>query len=189
MQNEAVISICISERFKYLQDWRQGEKAGKVIILRDIHTQTTHTGHLRILQDLVKPVGVTNYAQLHEHWLQVLDVSILNKKFYEELFKWYLWAVKNVEFPQIRPKEDLIPDEAHQSESVIRLLTRLLFCWFMKEKQQLIPEILFDENEAKRILKDFSTDKKKEFCLLPCCFAESILCNAECSNQRQKISS
>ena len=161
VQNEAVISICISERFKYLQDWRQGEKAGKVIILRDIHTQTTHTGHLRILQDLVKPVGVTNYAQLHEHWLQVLDVSILNKKFYEELFKWYLWAVKNVEFPQIRPKEDLIPDEAHQSESVIRLLTRLLFCWFMKEKQQLIPEILFDENEAKRILKDFSTDKKK----------------------------
>ena len=189
VQNEAVISICISERFKYLQDWRQGEKAGKVIILRDIHTQTTHTGHLRILQDLVKPVGVTNYAQLHEHWLQVLDVSILNKKFYEELFKWYLWAVKNVEFPQIRPKEDLIPDEAHQSESVIRLLTRLLFCWFMKEKQQLIPEILFDENEAKRILKDFSTDKKKNSVYYRAVLQNLFFCNAECSNQRQKISS
>ena len=51
------ISIAISERFKYKQNWRKGEKAGKVIILRDIHTQTTHTGHLRKLQDLMKPVG------------------------------------------------------------------------------------------------------------------------------------
>ena len=47
---EAVISITISERFKYKQNWRQGEKAGKVIILRDIHTITTHAGHIRILK-------------------------------------------------------------------------------------------------------------------------------------------
>ncbi len=97
--NEAVISISISERFKYKQNWRQGEKAGKVIILRDIHTQTTHAGHIRILQDLVKPVAVTNFAQLHEHWLQVLDVSILNKRFFQELANWYFWAMDNVEFP------------------------------------------------------------------------------------------
>ncbi|RME14277.1 MAG: hypothetical protein D6799_07235, partial [Bacteroidetes bacterium] len=33
VNQEVVISIAISERFKYLQAWRQGEKAGKVIML------------------------------------------------------------------------------------------------------------------------------------------------------------
>ena len=62
IEKEAIISIAISERFKYLQNWRQGEKTGKVIILRDIHTkpENTHAGHQRILLDLVKPTGDTN---------------------------------------------------------------------------------------------------------------------------------
>lgn len=150
---EAIISISISERFKYKQDWRQGEKAGKVIILRDIKTQQTHAGHHRILLDLVKPVGVTNYAQLQERWLQVLDVSVLNKKFYEEIFNWYLWASRFVKFPQIRPEKDLVKEDVHQSESLIRLLTRLLFCWFMKEKG-LINENLFKKESVLNILKN-----------------------------------
>jgi len=69
------ISLAISERFKYLQNWRQGERTGKVIILRDIHTINTHAGHVRILNDLVKPVGATNYEQLHKHWLGVMSAS------------------------------------------------------------------------------------------------------------------
>ena len=68
IDKEASISLAISERFKYKQNWRQGEKAGKVIILRDIHSETTHAGHERILLDLVKPAGVSTFAQLHEHW-------------------------------------------------------------------------------------------------------------------------
>jgi very-short-patch-repair endonuclease len=158
VDKEAVISIAISERFKYLQNWRQGEKAGKVIMLRDIHTQNTHAGHTRILLDLVKPAGVTNYAELHKRWLEVLDVDILNQRFYREIFNWYLWALKEVRFPQIRPEEDMVSDEVHQSESLIRLLTRLLFCWFMKEKG-LINERLFDKNYASAILKSMEQNE------------------------------
>ena len=99
IEKEAVFSIAISERFKYLQNWRQGEKVGKVIILRDIFTTNTHAGHQRILLDLVKPAGVTNYAQLHAQWLEVLDVNILNKKFFQELANWYFWAMDKVQFP------------------------------------------------------------------------------------------
>lgn len=131
-----------------------GRKTGKVIILRDVKTINTHAGHQRILLDLVKPVGVNNYAQLHEHWLQVLDVSVLNKQFYQKLFNWYLWALTKAEFPQIRPEEDKIKNDVHQSESLIRLLSRLLFCWFMKEKGLINPN-LFNIDYLRKILKGF----------------------------------
>jgi hypothetical protein len=155
IEKEAVISIAISERFKYLQNWRQGEKAGKVIILRDIFTNNTHAGHQRILRDLVKPAGVTNYAQLHAQWLEVLDVNILNKKFFQELANWYFWAMDKVQFPDdIEKKKDV-----RNATNLIRLITRVIFIWFIKEKH-LVPASLFNEKYLEKILKDFQKNKK-----------------------------
>jgi len=155
--NEAVFSIAISERFKYLQNWRQGEKAGKVIILRDIHTQNTHAGHTRILQDLVKPVGVSTYEQLHQHWLQVLDVSILNKKFFQDISNWYFAAMNEVSFPDDLEKKK----EVRNATNLIRLITRVIFIWFIKEKQ-LVPASLFRKDFVASILKDFNKNKKSQ---------------------------
>lgn len=155
--NEACFSIAISERFKYKQNWRQGEKAGKVIILRDIHTVTTHAGHERILLDLVKPVGITNYDQLHQHWLQVLDVNILNKKFFQELANWYFWAMDNVSFPDdLEKKKDV-----RNATNLIRLITRVVFVWFIKEKS-LVPNAMFNMSHLDKILKDFNKNKKSQ---------------------------
>lgn len=155
--DEACFSIAISERFKYKQNWRQGEKAGKVIILRDIHTLTTHAGHERILLDLVKPVGVTNYDQLHQHWLQVLDVNILNKKFFQDLANWYFWAMDNVSFPDdLEKKKDV-----RNATNLIRLITRVVFIWFIKEKS-LVPNALFNKSHLDKILKDFNKNKKSQ---------------------------
>lgn len=154
---EAVFSIAISERFKYLQNWRQGEKAGKVIILRDIHTQNTHAGHTRILQDLIKPVGITTYEQLHQHWLQVLDVSILNKKFFQDLSNWYFAAMNEVSFPDDLEKKK----EVRNATNLIRLITRVIFIWFIKEKQ-LVPATLFRKEFLASILKDFNKNKKSQ---------------------------
>jgi hypothetical protein len=177
IDKEAVISITISERFKYKQNWRQGEKAGKVIILRDIHTQQTHTGHLRILQDLMKPVAVNNFAQLHEHWLQVLDVSILNKKFFKELANWYFWAMDNVEFPDdIEKDKDL-----RNATNLIRLITRVIFIWFVKEKR-LVPNNLFRKDFLEKVLNDFAKDKKSEN------YYHAILQNLFFGTLNQKIS-
>lgn len=149
--NEVLISISLSERFKYKQNWRQGEKAGKVIILRDIQTQNTHAGHIRILQDLVKPVGVTNYEQLHQHWLQVLDVNILNKKFFQDLANWYFWAMKEVSFPDDLEEKE----EVRNATNLIRLITRVIFIWFLKEKH-LVPASLFHKDSIANLLKDFN---------------------------------
>ncbi|HPI85251.1 MAG TPA: TaqI-like C-terminal specificity domain-containing protein [Bacteroidales bacterium] len=150
IENETVISIAISERFKYLQNWRQGEKVGKVIILRDIHTKNMHAGHQRILLDLVRPAGVNNYAQLHTQWLDVLDVNILNKRSFQELANWYFWAMDEVQFPDDLEKNQ----EKRNSTNLIRLITRVIFIWFIKEKQ-LVPSSLFNKNYLKNILKDF----------------------------------
>ncbi|MBE7445529.1 MAG: hypothetical protein HS132_09880 [Planctomycetia bacterium] len=99
--------------------------------------------------------------ELHEAWQKTLDIKELNKGFMKNFSIGIYGPSRKLNFHQIRPKEDLIPDEAHQSESVIRLLTRLLFCWFMKEKQELIPEFLFDKKEVAKILIDFSPENEK----------------------------
>jgi REP element-mobilizing transposase RayT len=176
IETEAVISISISERFKYLQNWRQGEKTGKVIIMRDIFTKNTHAGHLRILLDLVKPAGVTNYAQLHAQWLQVLDVNILNKKFFQELANWYFWALDKVQFPDdIEKKKDV-----RNATNLIRLITRVIFIWFIKEKH-LVPASLFNEKYLENILKDFQKNQKSSN------FYQAILQNLFFGTLNQKM--
>ncbi|MCG2726904.1 MAG: hypothetical protein L6420_11760, partial [Elusimicrobia bacterium] len=136
----------------------------KVTLIKDISIEKPHRAHIEIFFDLSfeeikNKYKFSNFVELHNAWRKTLNIKELNNKFYNELFKWYLWAGQNVKFPQIRPDVDKIPDETHQNESIIRLLTRLLFCWFMKEKQTLIPEILFKQSEIEKILKGFSMEE------------------------------
>lgn len=84
------------------------------------------------------------------------SVEVLTKQFYKKLSDWYFWALKHVEFPskptakkahaENKPLEDLIKE--HKATNVIRMLTRILFVWFIKQKG-LIPEELFDEDKLK----------------------------------------
>ncbi len=166
--NTDYLAFANCERIKYKQKWREGEKAGKVSLLRDIDIHNLHAGHERILLELKIPDKgknkVDNFTKLYTYWQEVFNVSILNKKFYQELSNWYFWAVNQVTFPN-EPTladaqrknakiEDLIQE--HNSKNVIRLLTRLLFTWFIKEKN-LIPEELFDIDSLQDdILKDIS---------------------------------
>jgi len=129
----------------------------KVTLLKDIRIENTHRAHLDILTEFSfnnLPSQPKNFVELHHAWHKVLDTKELNKKFYGKLFDWYLFALSQVEFPQIRTEADKIPHEQHQSESLIRLLTRLLFVWFMKEKG-LVNAELFNEKQLKTILKNF----------------------------------
>jgi hypothetical protein len=131
----------------------------KVTLIKDIRIRNPHRAHLEILYDLSfgelnRKYRFTDFLQLHKAWQTTLDTKELNKQFYQKLFNWYLFALRNVKFPQIRPEADMISDDLHQSESLIRLLTRMLFVWFMKEKGLIHPE-LFDEQKLKEILKDF----------------------------------
>ena len=77
-----------------------------------------------------------------EDLLSRFSVEVLTKEFYQELSDWYAWAVKIVRFPN--KLNDPTDDDKFNAENTIRLITRLIFVWFLKQKN-LIPNELFDE--------------------------------------------
>ena len=88
-----LISFANSERIKYKQEWREGEKVGKVSLLKDIDTKQPHRGHLAILKQLVIPTSgskaVKSFAQLYYYWQSVFSISVLNKNFYDDIIAWF----------------------------------------------------------------------------------------------------
>lgn len=85
------------------------------------------------------------------------SVEALTKEFYNELANWYAWATKVIQFPNAL--EDTSDDQKYNAESGIRLVTRLIFIWFLKEKK-LVPEEFFDTRKVSKLLKDFDPSKK-----------------------------
>lgn len=79
------------------------------------------------------------------------SVEVLTKAFYQELSDWYAWAVKVVRFPN--KLDDKNDDDKYNSEATIRLVTRLIFVWFLKQKH-LIPDEFFDEDYIRENLID-----------------------------------
>jgi hypothetical protein len=87
--------------------------------------------------------------------IKAFSVETLTKQFYGELFDWYQWAIDGktgVTFPNNVATAD---DDREQIDTkIIRLITRLMFVWFIKQSD-LIPEKIFDIRKVKNILKDF----------------------------------
>ena len=84
------------------------------------------------------------------------SVEVLTKSFYQELSDWYAWVVKIIRFPN--KLNDPTDDDKFNAESTIRLVTRLIFVWFLKQKN-LIPNEFFDRNYIKdNLLEDFNPE-------------------------------
>ena len=83
------------------------------------------------------------------------SVEALTKQFYKDLFEWYQWAVEpssNITFPNNTTTED--DDRDDIETKVIRMITRIMFVWFIKQKN-LVPDRIFDVDFLTTILKDF----------------------------------
>lgn len=134
----------------------------KVTLIKDIRFANPHRAHIEILHDLsiaalFETHHFSNFVQLHDGWQKTLNIAVLNQRFFREIRDWYYWARENAHFPKDAPKDR----ERKDSISVIRLLTRLIFCWFMKEKG-LIPAELLQERALLHILKDFDSQSPNE---------------------------
>ena len=157
-QNRLTIAV-INRRANKLDESK--DVLGKVTLISGIDLAQPHRGHLDILESLALPKlvhpqkkPITDFDSLHAAWEQIFNVELLNERFYRELANWYFWALPQVEFPA-----DLEPDdEKRRATGLIRLLTRLIFCWFLKEKG-LIPEKLFHPTDLGKILTDFDDDR------------------------------
>lgn len=88
------------------------------------------------------------------------SVEVLTKAFYQELSDWYAWAVKIVRFPNdLKTEAD---NEKYNSEAMIRLITRLIFVWFIKQRK-LVPDEFFDVDYiSARLIKDFNPSRREE---------------------------
>ena len=95
-------------------------------------------------------------AELQQKHDTAFDVEAVTKQFYQDIANWYFWALKNAQFPKDAPKED----DGHDHVSLIRLITRLIFCWFLREKG-LIPDTLFNHKDLTGILDGFAPDKAR----------------------------
>ena len=156
------IALANAERTEYKQAFREGEKIGKVSILKDIDTLNPHRGHLDILETLKIPAKIKTFKDLYKHWQDVFNVSTLNKKFYNELFTWYQWTISEevgVTYPNDTQTDQ--DDRVQLEEQIIRLITRVLFVWFIKQKQ-LVPNELFEEDSLNQLLKDFNPTSLSE---------------------------
>ena len=129
---------------------------GQVTLIKDIRLNNPHRAHLDILSELSleecaawmdakqKP---KNFDGLLAAWLAKLDTEELNKQFYRKLFAWYEWAIEIATFPTDENRT-LKP-----AEHIIRLITRLLFIWFIKEKG-LVADALFNKAQIQDLLKE-----------------------------------
>lgn len=140
-----LISFANSERIQYKQEWREGEKIGKVSLLKDIDTTQPHRGHLAILKQLVIPTtgskAIKSFTQLYYYWQSVFSISVLNKNFYEDIIAWFNKAVKDIKIP-----DQTAGSEKHK-DFTVRLIARLIFIWFLKELKVVKDDLLLPEFE------------------------------------------
>ena len=133
---------------------------GSVSLIREIDTSKPHRAHLDILRKLALSDRLSwmhahqelyNFDGLLAAWLDALDTEELNRSFYRQLFAWFERAVKEAEFPTNQART------LRAEEHVIRLITRLLFVWFIKEKGLIAPE-LFIEAQIRSLLRDYDRE-------------------------------
>ena len=97
----------------------------------------------------LKQIGEEDFSSL-EKIKEAFSVEKVTKDFFTDIANWYFWVVRKAEFP-----EDAEAEENGRNIAVIRMITRLIFIWFMKERG-LIRQNLFNYKNISTLLKDLS---------------------------------
>ncbi|MCL4479697.1 MAG: hypothetical protein M1381_11505 [Deltaproteobacteria bacterium] len=100
----------------------------------------------------LKQIGEGDFSSI-EAIKQAFSVEKVTKEFYTSIANWYFWAIKHARFPEDAEKLD-----NGRNIAIIRLITRIIFIWFMKVRG-LVPDALFDKEEIKEILADVSANE------------------------------
>ncbi len=80
-----------------------------------------------------------------------VSVKSMTKEFYAKLYRWYAWAQSTV--LNVPVNSDQLND-TKLNEHLIRLMTRFIFVWFIKQKGLVAGE-LFEKESVARLLKNF----------------------------------
>ncbi len=148
--------------------------------LRRMHVgpdQSVRTAVERLTMLNIETAGEnTTAAELQDLHDRAFDVESVSREFFNEISNWYFWALSQVEFPVDTLTDD--DSEKHRATSLIRFLTRMIFCWFLKEKG-LIPANLFRQKDLADILVDLDPDS--------CTYHQGILQNLFFATLNQRM--
>ena len=144
-------------RFSYVSEtWGFNKQGEYEKISTDTKRYTYLLGEGRGCRTAIEQFGILKSSkQTLSDITAAFSVEALTKQFYKDLFEWYQWAVddsSNVTFPNNTTIED--DDRDDLEKKVIRMITRIMFVWFIKQKD-LVPNRIFDIDFLSTILKDF----------------------------------
>ncbi|MFZ3091718.1 MAG: hypothetical protein WA240_13990 [Nitrospirota bacterium] len=105
-------------------------------------------------------IGECDFSSI-EKIKEAFSVEPVTRQFYGELQYWYFWAMDKIKFPDdYKYSSDPAKDkEIRNATNLIRLITRIIFIWFLTEKG-LIPSGLFSKENLGKVVKDFMKGKK-----------------------------
>ncbi len=161
------ISLSLIERRPDKQNEEVDVLSNKVSMLYNIDCEKPHRADIDLLSELNIPQlmkekpsekhlpKIRNFDQVVYEWLKIISIEKLNNKFYQELLQWFEMVNEDdaVKFPikyqyfDIEDGKEVIKvKDIKKKEQIIRLITRFMFIWFIKEKD-IIPEKLFAKKE------------------------------------------
>ena len=152
----AYATLAVIDRRTNRRDDARDVVGGRISLIKDINMAAPHRAHVEIFADLslaalARRKAPADFRALYDLWLETLSATELNKRFYEELADWFAWA-SSTDNLLCFPKGQGSGAGAKEI-ALIRLLTRLMFVWFIKEKG-LVPEELFDPTALEKLLKE-----------------------------------
>ncbi len=160
------LSVCVIDRRQHKRDNARDVIDKRVSVIKDIDLTKPHRGHVDILADIalenikLKGKGTpTNFRDLYDAWIERLSAQTLNKKFYDELAYWFLWSAKEVTFPTAAREKDKDERAKQNQIATIRMLTRLIFVWFIKERK-LVPDEFFELDKLAELLNERPETKR-----------------------------
>ena len=150
-KNESIL------RFSYVSEtWGFNKQGEYEKISTDTKRYTYLLGEGRGCHTAIKQFGkLKESKQALTDITEAFSVETLTKQFYKDLFEWYQWAIDDstqVTFPNNITTED--DDRDDVEKKIIRMITRIMFVWFIKQKE-LVPNRIFDIEYLSTILKEF----------------------------------
>lgn len=148
-------TLAVIDRRANRRDPSRDVVGGRISLVKDIDLTKPHRAHVEILADLslaaiARKKAPADFRDLYDRWIETLSAAELNKRFYAELADWFAWASTKAELVQFSKGQPA--DEGGKEVGLIRLLTRLMFVWFIKEKG-LVPVDLFNAETLGKLLK------------------------------------
>ena len=154
-RHDGQATLTVIDRRANRRDASRDVVGGRISLIKDINLARPHRAHVEILADLSLAAlagrkAPSDFRALYDLWLETLSAAELNKRFYEELADWFAWASTSAPLAFSKGQGN---GAGAKEIALIRLLTRLMFVWFIKEKG-LVPEALFDGPSLAKLLKE-----------------------------------